>query len=97
MTWEEIDPAKKAQVEALAAQKGRALDFTDHLLYTRVTEASGLAVTAAAGLDVRINSAIGLRVGEFGYTHSWHSRFDGIDYSNSFQLTSGFILRWGTW
>lgn len=97
MTWEEIDPVKKAQVEALAAQTGKPLDFSDHFLYTHVTEATGLAVTAAAGLDVRVNSAIGIRVGAFGYTHSWHSRFDGIDYSHSIEITSGFILRWGTW
>ena len=97
MTWEEIDPVKKAQVEAQAAQTGRSLDFNDHFLYTHVTEATGLAITAAAGVDFRVNSAIGIRVGEFGYTNSWHSRFDGIDYSHSVELTSGFILRWGTW
>ena len=97
MTREEIDPVKKAEVEALAAQNGRSLGFNDHFLYTRVAEATGLAATAAAGLDVRVNSAIGIRVGEFGYTHSWHTRFDGIDYSHSIEMTSGFILRWGTW
>ena len=97
MTWEEIDPVKKAQVAALAAREGRPLNAGDRSLYTRLTEATGLAVTAAAGLDLRVNSAIGIRLGEFGYTHSFHSRFQGIDYSNSVELTSGLILRWGTW
>ena len=97
MTWEVVDPAKKAQLEALAAQNGSSLELSDHHLYTQVTEASGFAVTAAAGLDVRVNSAIGIRIGEFGYTYSGHAGFDGIDYSHSVELTSAFILRWGTW
>jgi hypothetical protein len=96
MTWEEIDPVKRAQV-TLAAREGRPLDFDDHLRYTRVTEASGLAVSTGAGLDLRVNSALGIRLGEVGYTRSWHARFEDLDYSHSVELTAGLVLRWGTW
>jgi hypothetical protein len=97
MTWEEIDPLKKAQVEADAARSGRSLGFADHPLYTRTTEATGLAVMASAGLDFRVNSAIGFRLGEIGYIRSGHSRFEGLDYSHSVAVTTGLVLRWGTW
>ncbi len=85
ITWAQIDLGK---VEALASQTSRPQGFS---------EATGLAVNSAVGLDIRVNSAIGIRVGECGYTRSWHSKFGGIDYSHSLELTSGLILRWGTW
>jgi hypothetical protein len=97
LSWEQLEPAKKARMELQAAQTGRSLDFTDHSLYTNNTESTGLALSTAAGLDVRLNSAFGLRLAEFGYTHSWNSAFNGIDYSQSLEMTSGLILRWGTW
>ena len=58
---------------------------------------TGLAISARAGVDVKPTSAIAIRVADFGYVHSWHSRLDGIDYANALQLTSGLIVRFGTW
>jgi len=97
LTHEEIDPAKKAHLEATAAQEGKQLSFPDHYLYTRQSEITRLTVSAHAGLDVRLTSAIAIRVADVGYKHSWHSSLDGINYSNDLQLTSGLILRFGTW
>ena len=97
LTHEEIDPAKKAQLEAIAAQEGKPLSFSDHYLYTRQTETTGLAVSVNAGLDVKLTSAIAIRVANAGYMHSWHSSLDGINYANALQLTSGLIVRFGTW
>ena len=50
-----------------------------------------------AGVDFRATSAIGIRIAELGYSHSWHSQFEGIDYSNAVEMTMGLTLRWGTW
>lgn len=97
LTHEEIDPAKKAQVEAAAAQEGRQLTFADHYLYTRQSEITGFAVSASVGLDVKLTSAVAIRVADVGYRHSWHSSLDGINYSDAFQVTSGLIVRFGTW
>lgn len=97
LTHEEIDPAKKTQLQAIAAQEGKSLSFPDHYLYTRQSEVTGLAVSVHAGLDVKLTSAIALRVADAGYIHSWHSSLDGINYSNGLQLTSGLIVRFGTW
>jgi hypothetical protein len=97
LTHEQIDLAKKAQLQAVAAAEGKSLSFPDHYLYTRQPEITGLAISARAGVDVRLTSTIAIRVADFGYVHSWHSRLDGIDYANAVQLTSGLIVRFGTW
>jgi hypothetical protein len=66
-------------------------------LYTRQSENTGFAIAGHAGLDAKLTSAVAIRVADIGYIHSWHSNLDGIDYSNSLQVTSGLIVRFGTW
>jgi hypothetical protein len=97
LNHEELYPAKKAALQASAAQRGQQLDYPDHALYTRQSEITGLAVSVSGGLDVKLSPAIALRIADFGYMHSWHSRLDGIDYSHALQFSSGLILRIGTW
>ena len=97
LTHEQIDPVKRAQVEAAAAEEGRQLSFPDHSLYAHQSEITGFTISASAGLDVKLTSSIALRLGEIGYRHSWHSRLDGINYSDAFEITSGLIVRFGTW
>jgi hypothetical protein len=97
LTHEQIDPAKKALLEAAAAQQGRTLSFPDHALYTTDSERTGFAVSAHAGLDVKLTSAIAIRAADAGYMHSWNTTMDGINYSSTLQITSGLILRFGTW
>jgi hypothetical protein len=97
LTHEEIDLAKKAQLEATAAQEGKPLSFADREIYTHEPEITGLAVSVNAGLDVKLSSVIAIRVANVGYMHSWHSRLDGINYSEAMQFTSGLIVRFGTW
>ena len=93
MTHEEIGFAMKAQAEATAAQEGKSLSFSDHSLYTRQAEITGLAVSVHASLDVRITSAIAIRVADVGHVRSWHSTLECVDYSRALQVTSGLVLR----
>ena len=97
LTHEQVDPAMKTQVEEAAAKEGRELTFNDRFLYTRQTEITGLTASIHAGLDVELTPAIALRVVDVAYRYSWHSRLDGIDYSNALQITSGLIIRFGAW
>jgi hypothetical protein len=97
LTHELMNPLKKSQLEAAAAQSGKPLSFPDHDLYTRPSEITGFTVSAHAGVDLKLTSAIALRAADAGYTHSWHSTLDGVDYSDSVQFTSGLIVRFGTW
>jgi hypothetical protein len=95
LTHEKVDPLKKAA--AAAAKQGESLGFEDHGLYTQITEHTGVAVSAGAGLDWVVRSAIGLRVAEIDYMHSWHSQLNGVSYANTVQFSTGLILRFGTW
>lgn len=97
LTHEEIDPVKKDQLEAAAAREGRLLDFPDHYVYTRQSQTTGLTVSGSAGLDVKLSSAIALRVADLRYMYSWNSHLSGINYSNALQVTSGLVVRFGTW
>jgi hypothetical protein len=97
LTHEVMFPEKKALLEAAAARLGKTLDFPDHNRYTNQSDATGLAVMASAGLDWKLNPAIALRLVDLGYLHSWHGTLDGINYSNSLQVTAGLIVKFGTW
>jgi hypothetical protein len=97
LTHERIDPAKEAQVTAAAAQNGASVEFNDRSLFAQDTERTGLTVSVRTGLDMKLTSALALRIADVGYTHSWHADLDGIHYSDALQFTSGLILRLGTW
>ncbi len=97
LTLETIDPVRKALVQQAAAQQGVTPAIPPHSLYARNQEITGFTVSAGAGIDVRLTSALALRPADLAYTHSWHSRLDGMNYANSLQFTSGLVLRFGTW
>jgi hypothetical protein len=92
MTWESVDIAKRTIVEA-NGKKNPA----DQAEFTQAYDKVSPVVSAAVGLDFRATSAIGIRIGEVGYTHAWYSNFDGVDYANTVEVTTGLTLRWGTW
>ena len=97
MTHELVDPAKEAQLAAAAAREGRTLTFSDRHLFARESEITGVAISFRAGVDLKLTSAIAIRIADVGFTHSRHAQLDGVNYSNALQLTSGLILRLGTW
>jgi hypothetical protein len=94
MAWETVDLAKRT---TMALEEAGRKKPSDQALFTQTTEIVSPAISAAAGLDFRATSAIGIRVGELGYSRSWRSQFDGADYSNAVEMTMGLTLRWGTW
>lgn len=60
-------------------------------------ETTGFAMTGGAALDYRINPALQVKVASLDYRHSWVRPMDGRTYNNSVSLTSGLVLRLGTW
>src|SRR5262249_40408124 len=97
ITHELMDPQKKAQLEAAAMQQGQQWGDGDHASYTQTSEVSGFAISAGGGIDLKLNSALGLRIAQLEYQHSWHSHLNGIDYTSTAEFTSGLVLRFGTW
>jgi hypothetical protein len=95
LTQERLFPEEKAAVIAGAppADRGYAL----HHLYTKDWDTNGFAIAAGTGLDYKINNALALRVARLEYSHSWTQDMNGINYQNGLQLTTGLVLRMGTW
>jgi hypothetical protein len=60
-------------------------------------ETNGFAMTGGAALDYRINPALQVKVASLDYRRSWVSPMDGRSYGNSMSLTSGLVLRIGSW
>lgn len=66
-------------------------------LYVIRQEAHSLALAAGAGVDVKFNRALALRVASLEYRRSWIPRMDGASYGNGVQFSTGVVLRVGTW
>jgi hypothetical protein len=68
-----------------------------HDLYTKDWDTNGFAIAAGTGVDYKINNALAFRVASLEYSHSWTQDLNGINYQNGLQLTTGLVLRMGTW
>jgi hypothetical protein len=92
LTWESVNIAKRTAVEESGENNPAGQS-----LYTQTFSTVNPTIMASAGLDFRATSAVGIRVGELGYSRIWHSQFDSVDYSNAVEMTAGLTLRWGAW
>ncbi|MCU1237902.1 MAG: hypothetical protein JWP63_5869 [Candidatus Solibacter sp.] len=97
LTQEVFDPAKKRAVLEANKDLDPALDYTLHGQYTTLDESSFFAVTAGMGLDYKLNSALAIRVANFEYLRSGARNLGGVVYNNGFQMTTGMVVRLGTW
>jgi hypothetical protein len=97
ITQERMDRAMKKQLAATAQAQGRQLDFPDHHFYTESTEANGFSLSVGAGIERKLNGALALRIAGFDYSRSWMRPLEGMDRSANLRLTTGLVLRMGTW
>jgi hypothetical protein len=96
VTAEHQDLLKKATLER-QMKDGAKLGLSDHQLYADTTDANGISVAMGGGVDWRIKPAVAMRLAGIDYTRSWLNRIYGVNYSQSLQLSSGVVIRWGTW
>jgi len=68
-----------------------------HAQIAEVSEANGFAVSAGGGLDLTINRALAIRLGNID--HLWPSigDFNNISYARGLRFSSGAVLRVGNW
>ena len=88
-------PELKKMLE-VAAIRSNAVP-PSHEDYTKATESNGFTVATGAGLDYSLSRALTIKVADVSYRHSWTAPLWGRDYSNSLKLSSGLVLRMGTW
>lgn len=95
ITAERMFPERKKLLEAAAVRGNTPLPT--HGDYTEETESHGFAVSTGGGLSYMLNQALTIRVADLSYRHGWTGSLWGRDYGNSLKLTSGLVLRIGTW
>ena len=94
VTHEIVDPVKEAQLKRVY---GSPLPNEVHSLYATPVESTGFAFSAGGGVDLKLTNALALRAAAVNYTWTGHATIDQISYSHSLGLTTGLILRMGTW
>lgn len=95
LTWERTVPELKAAYEKLPPdQRPIATQRPDYLIHD---EASGFALSAGGGLDLRLNRAMALRVASLEYRRAFIADPDGRDNYGGLRMSAGIVLRMGTW
>jgi hypothetical protein len=95
LTQERLFPEERAVVMATDPPADQRNSL--HALYTKDWDTNGFAIAAGTGVDYRINNALAFRVASLEYSHSWTQDLNGVNYQNGLQLTTGLVLRMGTW
>jgi hypothetical protein len=95
ITHEQFLPEKKRSLETLAAQTGAAPPMHDD--YTLSDESNGFALQAGTGLDLKLSAALVLRLASVEYSRSYVTPNRGLNYGSGVQVTTGMVLRVGTW
>jgi hypothetical protein len=96
MTEQQILPDRQKVVEQLAIQKN--LPPPRPYQYSIQSETNGFAVAAGGGVHYKLNRALAIRVAEISYRRSWMGPLIGRDaYNDSVRVSSGLVLRMGTW
>jgi hypothetical protein len=60
-------------------------------------ETTGFSMSIGGGMDIRLNRALNLQLANMEYVHSWLGNLHGINLDNGFRVSTGLVLRIGTW
>jgi hypothetical protein len=95
LTQELINPELEQELNSIAKQTGTPKP--PHSAYSEHRETNGFAIQAESGVDVKLNNALSIRAVSLAYGHSWTNDLNGINYQNNVQVSTGLVLRMGTW
>jgi len=76
---------------------GQLPHFPKRSDYSIEYSANGFALLAGGGMDIKVHPALTVRVASLEYTHSFLPQVDRIDASNGLRVSTGIVLRIGTW
>ena len=97
VTHEQLYPEKKKLVEQAYPNADTVLANQLHNQYTTSEEANGFTFSAGTGVDYRLNRALAIRLAGLEYSRATIGNLGGMSYSGGFQVTTGMVLRLGTW
>lgn len=92
---EELDPVREAFLKAEAKAKRLPPPLREE--YATFETRNAFALAAGAGLEVKLNSALAVRLASIEYLRAWTPNVGGSDYSSGVRFSSGIVLRLGTW
>ena len=95
VTEERMYPTLKSVLIESAKRQGKEPPVHDD--YTTKYQADGFSVSAGAGLDVRVNPALAIRLASLEYRRSWLPAMIGRDFENGLAFRTSVVLRMGTW
>ena len=79
------------------AEWNRLDAWVRHAQIAEVSEANGFAVSAGGGLDLSINRALAIRIGNIDHLWTSVGDFNNISYARGLRFSSGAVLRVGNW
>jgi hypothetical protein len=95
ITHDYVDPVIKQRVlKSLPAGKSSK---EVHDEYTKVFETTGVSLAISGGVNLRLNRALALRVANVDYIRSWLDPINGYDLNQGYRVSTGLVLRMGTW
>lgn len=89
------DPQKRSFIENSLPPNTKLNQY--YTLYTQTYESTAMSLSVGAGVDYRLHPGFALRLVNLDYVHSWLSPVVGRDFNGGLRLTSGVVLRIGTW
>jgi hypothetical protein len=89
------DPQKRSQIENSLPPNTKLNQY--YTLFTQTYESTAMSLSVGAGVDYRLHPGFALRLVNLDYVHSWLSPVVGRDFNGGVRLTSGVVLRIGTW
>jgi hypothetical protein len=95
ITEEQVNPVLKKLVTSELPPGAKKSKYRD--LYTQHWETTGFSLAMGAGLDMTLNRALALRIANIDYTRSWLDSLHGTNFDHGLRLSSGVVLRVGTW
>jgi len=68
-----------------------------HASYTRQMQTNSFAIKFGVGIDQVVNGALALRIIRVDDMHLWTGALNGRHYPNNLAVTTGVVVRFGTW
>ena len=93
LTTETIYPDRKPPQPELE----KLWPWDAHAIYTNTDQTNSWALEVGAGVDYKINSALGFRVVQLDDLHTWARDLNNRHYPNNVRVSTGLVLRFGTW
>ena len=99
LTRYETDPVRERLLKAEAERNGLKPPAPES--YSIADIRRGVALSAGTGIDIRLKPALAFRLASIEYARSWAgapgAAPESRTYNRGLQLSTGVILRMGTW